>query len=215
MSEESLPASTQSPSRASQSPQNKSRHQTGSSSSSSAPSGSQASSGSGTLSSVDTLPVTLPSVPEEPEPQPWGRLLPMARGFRAHDCVEEEYLFGRDSKCHYVLDDPDERGSKRFRIYSKKHFRIFREDGEVFIQDFSNNGTFVDGLKIGKDKKLPLVNNAVLALSEVKNRGEVTLATSRCRVWRTLFISLQCSSSSTCPRRMSPCCRPACKRSTC
>ncbi|KAM8864861.1 serine/threonine-protein kinase Chk2 [Synchiropus picturatus] len=175
--------STQSPSRSTLSPQGhsqpKSHSQTGSSSSSAPTSGSQSSTGSGTLSSVDTLPVTLPSVPEEPEPQPWGRLLPMARGFRSHDCLDEEYLFGRDSKCHYVLDDPDERGSKRFRIYSKKHFRIYREEGEVFIQDFSNNGTFVDGLKIGKDKKLPLVNNAVLSLSEVKNRVFVFIDLSK------------------------------------
>ena len=42
------------------------------------------------------------------------------------DCIEEQYLFGRDSKCNYVLDDPEEPGSKKFKIYSKKHFRIYR-----------------------------------------------------------------------------------------
>ncbi|XP_072771407.1 serine/threonine-protein kinase Chk2 [Nerophis lumbriciformis] len=94
----------------------------------------------------------------------------MEGGFRAHDCVEDEYLFGRDSKCNYVLDDPDHKGSLRYRIYSKKHFRIYREDSEVFIHDLSNNGTFVDGIKVGKNKKLPLVNNAVLALSEQRNK---------------------------------------------
>ncbi|KAM7018469.1 serine/threonine-protein kinase Chk2 [Tautogolabrus adspersus] len=161
--------STLSPSQA-QSTQSKSQSQTGSSSSSGPTSASQSSSGSGTLSSVDTIPVTLASVPEEPEVQPWGRLLPMARGFRSHDCVEDQYLFGRDSKCNYVLDDPDERGSKKFRIYSKKHFRVYREGSEVFVEDFSNNGTFIDGILIGKDKKLPLVNNAVLALSEIRNK---------------------------------------------
>ncbi|XP_020505389.1 serine/threonine-protein kinase Chk2 [Labrus bergylta] len=158
--------STLSPSQA----QSKSQSQTGSSSSSGPTSASQSSSGSGTLSSVDTIPVTLASVPEEPEIQPWGRLLPMARGFRSQDCVEDQYLFGRDSKCNYVLDDPDERGSKKFRIYSKKHFRIYREGSEVFVEDYSNNGTFIDGTLIGKDKKLPLVNNAVLALSEIRNK---------------------------------------------
>ncbi|XP_077416898.1 serine/threonine-protein kinase Chk2 isoform X3 [Vanacampus margaritifer] len=86
------------------------------------------------------------------------------------DCVADEYLFGRDPKCNYVLDDPDHKGSLRFRIYSKKHFRIFREGIEVFVQDLSNNGTFVDGNKIGRGKKLPLVNNAVLALAEHRNK---------------------------------------------
>uniref|UniRef100_A0A3Q4BYY8 FHA domain-containing protein n=1 Tax=Mola mola TaxID=94237 RepID=A0A3Q4BYY8_MOLML len=165
--------STQSPSQvpSTLSPsQSKSQSQPGSSSSSGPSSGSQSSSGSGTLSSVDTIPVTLPSVPEEPEAEPWGRLLPMKRGFR--NFIEDQYLFGRDTKCNYVLDDPDEKGSQKFRIYSKKHFRIYREGSEVFVVDYSNNGTFIDGIKIGKDKKLPLVNNAVIALSERRNRGE-------------------------------------------
>ncbi|XP_061586129.1 serine/threonine-protein kinase Chk2 [Cololabis saira] len=156
--------STLSPSQA------RSQSQPGSSSSSGPASGSQSSSGSGTLSSVDTIPVTLPSVPEEPEPQPWGRLLPMAQGFRTHDCLEDQYLFGRDLKCDHVLGDPSEKRSKKFRIYSKKHFRIFREDGQVFVEDKSNNGTFVDGVLVGLNKKLPLVNNAVLALAEQRNR---------------------------------------------
>ncbi|CAF87398.1 unnamed protein product, partial [Tetraodon nigroviridis] len=173
--------------------QSKPQSQPASSSSSGPTTSSQSSSGSGTLSSVDTIPVTLPSVPEEPEAEPWGRLLPMARGFRSHggsaasaafnrasqrvpallvcaDCVEDQYLFGRDSKCNYVLDDPDNRGSRKFQIYSKKHFRIYREGCEVFVEDYSNNGTFVDGILIGKNRKLPLVNNAVLALSERRNK---------------------------------------------
>ncbi|XP_055367274.1 serine/threonine-protein kinase Chk2 isoform X2 [Betta splendens] len=130
----------------------------------------QTSSSSGTLSSVDTIPVTLASVPEEPEPQPWGRLLPMAQVFRSHDCIEDEYLFGRDSKCDYVLGDPNNRGSKKFLIYSKKHFRIYREGNEAFVEDYSNNGTFVDGILVGKNKKLPLVNNAVISLAEQRNK---------------------------------------------
>ncbi|XP_051806932.1 serine/threonine-protein kinase Chk2 isoform X2 [Acanthochromis polyacanthus] len=182
--------STQSATQSTLSPsQAKFQSQPGSSSSSGPTSGSQSSSGSGTLSSVDTLPVTLPSVPEEPELQPWGRLLPMARGFRSHDCVEDQYLFGRDSKCNYVLDDPDDRGSKKFRIYSKKHFRILREGSEVFVEDYSNNGTFVDGIPIGKNKKLPLVNNAVIALAEQRNRVFV-------------FIDLMSDDQSSLPREL-------------
>ena len=62
------------------------QQQAAASSSSSAPSSlSQSSSGSGTVSSADTIPVSsLASVPEEPEVQPWGRLLPMKKGYRAH-----------------------------------------------------------------------------------------------------------------------------------
>ncbi|XP_027140193.1 serine/threonine-protein kinase Chk2 isoform X2 [Larimichthys crocea] len=183
--------STQSPSQAqsTQSTQSPSQAQSTQSTQSPSQAKSSSSSGSGTVSSVDTLPVTLPSVPEEPEPEPWGRLLPMARGFRSHDCLEDQYLFGRDSKCNYVLDDPDHRGSKKFRIYSKKHFRIYRDGSEVFVEDFSNNGTFVDGVLIGKDRKLPLVNNAVLALSEQRNKVFV-------------FIDLMSDDQSSLPREL-------------
>ncbi|XP_026199822.1 serine/threonine-protein kinase Chk2 isoform X2 [Anabas testudineus] len=175
--------STQSPS------QSKSQSQHGSSSSSGPSSGSQTSSSSGTLSSVDTIPVTLASVPEEPEPQPWGRLLPMARGFRSHDCIEDQYLFGRDSKCDYVLGDPNDRGSKKFLIYSKKHFRIYREGSEAFVEDYSNNGTFVDQILVGKNKKLPLVNNAVISLAEPRNKVFV-------------FIDLSANDQSSLPKEL-------------
>lgn len=90
----------------------------------------------------------------------------MLQGFRAHDCVQDSYVFGRDSKSDYVLGD----GSKKFLIYSKRHFRIYREGSEVFLEDFSNNGTFVDGIKVGPKRKTPLTNNAVLSLSQDKNR---------------------------------------------
>ena len=52
--------------------------------------------------------------------------------FVCADCVEDEYLFGRGSKCNYVLDDPDNKGSKMFQIYSKKHFKIFRVSHLLF-----------------------------------------------------------------------------------
>ncbi|XP_054895877.1 serine/threonine-protein kinase Chk2 [Poeciliopsis prolifica] len=169
--------------------QNRPTSQQGSGSSSGPTSASQSSSGSGTLSSVDTLPVTLPSVPEEAELQPWGRLLPMAPGFRSHECVEDRYLFGRDAACDYVLDDPQDRKSKRFRIYSKKHFKIYREGSEVFVEDYSNNGTFVDGVKVGQNKKLPLTNNAVLSLAEQRNRVFV-------------FIDLMSDDQSSLPRTL-------------
>ncbi|XP_030647604.1 serine/threonine-protein kinase Chk2 [Chanos chanos] len=132
------------------------------------------SSGSGTLSSVDTIPVRdLPSIPEEalePEPEPWGRLLPMEPGFRALNCFENEYWFGRESKCHYSFDDRIVKRSRWFHTYSKKHFRLFREDNIVYIEDNSGNGTWVDGNKIGKGKIQALANNAEVALADPRNK---------------------------------------------
>lgn len=49
---------------------------------------------------------------------------------------------------------------------------VCQEAGEAFVEDYSNNGTFVDGILVGKNKKLPLVNNAFISLAEPRNKGE-------------------------------------------
>lgn len=146
--------------------QSQPQSQSGSSSSSAPTSGSQSSSGSGTVSSVDTIPVRdLASIPEEdPQPEPWGRLLPMITGFRVHNCFEDQYTFGRDRRCSYTFGKSSEI-SPWLNSYSKHHFRLFRENNIVFIEDTSANGTFVDGVKIGNGKKIPLANNAEIALA--------------------------------------------------
>ncbi|XP_055080168.1 serine/threonine-protein kinase Chk2 [Periophthalmus magnuspinnatus] len=118
---------------------------------------------------MDTLPLTLPSVPEEPEPElppPWARLMPMVPGFKVLDCIQDSYVVGRDKNSDYVLGD----GSTKYRIYSKRHFRIYREGSEAFVEDLSNNGTFIDGLLIGAKRKTPLNNSSVISLCHEKKR---------------------------------------------
>ncbi|NP_001119996.1 serine/threonine-protein kinase Chk2 [Xenopus tropicalis] len=152
-----------------------------SSSSSSAPQSYSQSSSSGTLSSLETVPVQdLASIPVDPEidediPQPWGRLWALGRGFLNHDCLLEEYVFGRDKKCDYTFDIPVINQTERYKTYSKRHFRIFREFGHghspvAYIEDLSGNGTFVNKEIIGRGKKLPLTNNAEIALSLSSNK---------------------------------------------
>ncbi|XP_063769240.1 serine/threonine-protein kinase Chk2 isoform X2 [Pseudophryne corroboree] len=152
-----------------------------SSSSSSAPQSYSQSSSSGTLSSLDTVPLQdLASIPEDVEmedqsPQPWGRLWALGKGFLNHDCVNEEYVFGRDKHCDYTFDKPIINQTERYKTYSKKHFRIFREAGPglsavAYIEDLSGNGTFLNKQIIGRGKKLPLTNNAEIALSLPTNK---------------------------------------------
>ncbi|XP_066459774.1 serine/threonine-protein kinase Chk2 isoform X1 [Eleutherodactylus coqui] len=152
-----------------------------SSSSSSAPhSASQSSSsGSGTLSSLETLPTQdLASIPEEVDEKssnPWGRLWALGRGFVNHDCVNDEYIFGRDKLCDYTFDRPIINQMERYKTYSKKHFRIFREVGPgpspvAYIEDLSGNGTFLNAELIGRRKTLPLMNNAEIAISLPTNK---------------------------------------------
>nr|XP_033812176.1 serine/threonine-protein kinase Chk2 isoform X2 [Geotrypetes seraphini] len=157
----------------------------GGSSSSSGPQSSSSqssSSASGTLSSLDTVQVQdLASIPEDPEieePQPWGRLWALGLGFTNHDCISDEYWFGRDKKCDYSFDRPTINRTDTFKTYSKKHFRIFREMGPgnsylVFIEDHSGNGTFLNREEIGKGNRLPLTNNDEIALSVKTNKAFV------------------------------------------
>ncbi|XP_069850711.1 serine/threonine-protein kinase Chk2 isoform X1 [Dipodomys merriami] len=155
---------------------------TSSSSTSTAPTSSQSShSSSGTMSSLETVSTqelySIPEdqEPEEPVPAPWARLWALQDGFSNLDCVNDSYWFGRDKSCEYCFDEPLLKRSDKYRTYSKKHFRIFREMGPknsyiAYIEDHSGNGTFVNTELVGKGKRRPLSNNSEIALSLCRNK---------------------------------------------
>ncbi|XP_048198677.1 serine/threonine-protein kinase Chk2 [Perognathus longimembris pacificus] len=155
---------------------------TSSSSTSTAPTSSQSShSSSGTMSSLETVCTQeLYSIPEdqeseEPVSAPWARLWALQDGFSNLDCVNDSYWFGRDKSCEYCFDEPLLKRSDKYRTYSKKHFRIFREMGPknsyiAYIEDHSGNGTFVNTELVGKGKCRPLSNNSEIALSLCRNK---------------------------------------------
>ncbi|XP_040859767.1 serine/threonine-protein kinase Chk2 isoform X1 [Ochotona curzoniae] len=138
-------------------------------------------SSSGTLSSLETVSTQeLCSIPEdqeleEPVPAPWGRLLALQDGFSNLECVNDSYWFGRDRSCDYWFDERLLKRSDKYRTYSKKHFRIFREMGPknsyiAYIEDHSGNGTYVNAELVGKGKHRPLSNNSEIALSLCRNK---------------------------------------------
>ncbi|XP_067556468.1 serine/threonine-protein kinase Chk2 isoform X2 [Pseudorca crassidens] len=155
---------------------------TSSSSTSTVPTSSQSShSSSGTLSSLDTVSTqelySIPEdqEPEEPVPAPWARLWALQDGFSNLECVNDSYWFGRDRNCEYCFDEPLLKRTDKYRTYSKKHFRIFREMGPknsyiAYIEDHSGNGTFVNKDLVGKGRRLPLNNNSEIALSVWSNK---------------------------------------------
>ncbi|XP_047683712.1 serine/threonine-protein kinase Chk2 isoform X1 [Prionailurus viverrinus] len=155
---------------------------TSSSSTNTAPTSSQSShSSSGTLSSLDTVSTqelcSIPEdqEPEEPVPAPWARLWALQDGFTNLECVNDSYWFGRDRSCEYCFDEPLLKRTDKYRTYSKKHFRIFREMGPknsyiAYIEDHSGNGTFVNRELVGKGRRLPLSNNSEIALSVWSNK---------------------------------------------
>ncbi|KAG8521264.1 Serine/threonine-protein kinase Chk2 [Galemys pyrenaicus] len=147
----------------------------------------------------------LASIPEDPEPEdpvpaPWARLWALQDGFTNLDrmvflkvfqylrpnnplslyfcvteCFNDNYWFGRDRSCEYCFDEPLLKRTDKYRTYSKRHFRIFREMGPknshiTYIEDHSGNGTFVNRVLVGKGKRLPLNNNSEIALSIWSNK---------------------------------------------
>ncbi|XP_058512736.1 serine/threonine-protein kinase Chk2 isoform X2 [Ochotona princeps] len=138
-------------------------------------------SSSGTLSSLETVSTqelcSIPEdqEPEEPVPAPWGRLWALQDGFSNLECFNDSYWFGRDRSCDYWFDERLLKRSDKYRTYSKKHFRIFREMGPknsyiAYIEDHSGNGTYVNAELVGKGKRRPLSNNSEIALSLCRNK---------------------------------------------
>uniref|UniRef100_A0A8C9PNR8 Serine/threonine-protein kinase Chk2 n=1 Tax=Spermophilus dauricus TaxID=99837 RepID=A0A8C9PNR8_SPEDA len=162
---------------------------TSSSSTSTAPTSSQSShSSSGTLSSLETVSTqelySIPEdqEPEEPAPAPWARLWALQDGFTNLECVNDSYWFGRDKSCDYCFDEPLLKTTNKYRTYSKKHFRIFREMGPknsyiAYLEDHSGNGTFVNTelSLVVEGKRRPLSNNSEIALSLCRNKVFVFL----------------------------------------
>jgi serine/threonine-protein kinase Chk2 len=65
-------------------------------------------------------------------------------------------------------------------MYSSTHFKIIRDTikNYVYLQDLSSNGTYVNGEKIGKNKRRVLDNNAEIALASKTHRVYVYIDTN-------------------------------------
>ena len=94
--------------------------------------------------------------------------------------IENEYSLGRGKKCTIALESKEIQASKYFATYSSTHFKIVRDTIQnfVYIQDLSSNGTYINGDKIGKNKKRVLDNNAEIALASKTNRVYVYIDTN-------------------------------------
>jgi serine/threonine-protein kinase Chk2 len=109
---------------------------------------------------------------EDQDPNIWGRLLSINKLFPSVNLLENEYSLGRGKKCDIALDSKDIQASKYYLAYSSTHFKIIRDPikNYVYIQDLSSNGTYVNGEKIGKNKRHVLDNNAEIALASKAHR---------------------------------------------
>jgi serine/threonine-protein kinase Chk2 len=110
----------------------------------------------------------------------WGRLLSINKLFPSVNLIDDEYSLGRGKKCSITLESKELQASKYFLAYSSIHFKIIRDLSKdyVYLQDLSSNGTYVNGEKIGKNKRRVLDNNAEIALASKTNRVYVYIDTN-------------------------------------
>ncbi|CAF3796861.1 unnamed protein product [Adineta steineri] len=101
----------------------------------------------------------------------WGRLLSINKLFPSMNLIENEYSLGRGKKSSIFLDSKEIKASKYYPTYSSTHFKIIRDTIKkfVYLQDLSSNGTYVNGDKVGKNKRHVLDNNAEIALASKTN----------------------------------------------
>ena len=109
---------------------------------------------------------------DSPDLNIWGRLLSLHKSFPSINLIDDEYSLGRGQKCSIRLDSKEIQASKYYLAYSSIHFKLVRDlvKNYVYIQDLSSNGTFVNGEKIGKNKRRVLDNNAEIALASKTHR---------------------------------------------
>ena len=106
------------------------------------------------------------------QPTVWGRLLSLNKLFSPLGLSEQEYSFGRGKTCSIKFDSGDIQTTKYYPTYSSVHFKIIRDEMKnyVYLEDLSSNGTYVNGEKVGKNRKQILENNAEIALSSKTHR---------------------------------------------
>ncbi|XP_061929105.1 ovarian-specific serine/threonine-protein kinase Lok-like isoform X2 [Apis cerana] len=102
----------------------------------------------------------------------WGRLCPSKLPFRTMEMTKDVYTLGRSQNCDICITN-NELKPKWLSVMSKIHFKITREfiddntnDAIVYLEDLSQNGTFVNGKKVGRGNKVILESNDKIALAQ-------------------------------------------------
>lgn len=101
----------------------------------------------------------------------WGRLCPIKLPFKTMEMIKDVYTLGRSESCDICVTS-NELKPKWLSVMSKIHFKITREfvrntnDAIVYLEDLSQNGTFVNKKKVGRGNKIILESNDVISLAQ-------------------------------------------------
>jgi len=95
------------------------------------------------------------------------------------EMIKDVYTVGRSESCDCILTT-QEMKSKWLNVISKVHFRIYKErihntnETVVYLEDMSQNGTFVDKVKVGRGNRIIIETNSEIALANVSFSGNYT-----------------------------------------
>ncbi|CAK9796429.1 Ovarian-specific serine/threonine-protein kinase Lok [Anthophora plagiata] len=102
----------------------------------------------------------------------WGRLCPIKFPFKTMEMTKNIYTLGRSESCDICVTK-NELKPKWLSVMSKVHFKITREfidgntiDAVVYLEDMSQNGTFVNKKRVGRGNKVVLESNDVISLAQ-------------------------------------------------
>lgn len=86
--------------------------------------------------------------------------------------IKDVYTLGRSEKCDICITEKELK-SKWLSVMSKVHFRITREfidgntnDAVIYLEDLSQNGTFINKQRVGRGKKVVIESNNVISLAQ-------------------------------------------------
>ena len=82
------------------------------------------------------------------------------------ELTENEYIIGRGEECNIKFTF-----SQVTEAISRKHCKFVKTALEVYLEDISFNGTYVNGEKIGRRKRIILKNNDQISLASPHFRG--------------------------------------------
>jgi len=95
----------------------------------------------------------------------WGQLYPHSGTFPRIELVGDSFRLGRAQSNDYVVQKTDMVNEKLFLAISKTQCEVFRNSDGVFLKDYSSNGTWLNGEKIGKNMVRPLDHDSEICFA--------------------------------------------------
>jgi len=96
----------------------------------------------------------------------WANLYPHCGTFPRIPLTTDSFKMGRGRSNDYVIRESDMGGMKWLSSISKIQCQVVKLPTGVFLKDWSSNGTFVNGVKIGKCQMMPLEHDSVVSFAE-------------------------------------------------